>query len=125
MPTNRIIGIGCLNLRQMTEITHTHCCYCRRKFCETIAQLRCTIDHFFPSSRLGKDIALNKLQCCQECNRWKADKLPQDWLKEVERYFSKKKSKGWYDTRDYAQIIGSLKHWIATMKHEEISAFRF
>lgn len=106
------------------KVNHTHCCYCRRKFCETIKELRKTIDHFFPTSRLGFNNEKNKLSCCQECNRWKADKLPKEWLKEVDRFWSRKKSKGLYDSRDYAQIIGSLKHWIATLKHEEISEYR-
>jgi hypothetical protein len=103
---------------------HTHCCYCRRKFSDLIPCLKRTKDHFYPSSRLGFDTAENKLQCCLECNQWKADKLPEDWLREVSNYFSRKKKRGNYEVKDFAQIIGSLRHWIMEMKGKKISPYK-
>lgn len=103
---------------------HTHCCYCRRRFSETVELLAKTIDHFWPSSRTGKNVIENKLECCLECNRWKADKMPEDWLKIVENLL---KRKTWYWTYcrvDYAQIIGSVRHFIKIKKDSKISDYK-
>ena len=114
-----------IDTRSMIDkVNHTHCCYCRRRFSEIIKHLTRTMDHFFPTSRLGHNKRVNKLQCCHECNQWKADKLPSIWLHEVQVSFDKRKVKGHYQLRDYAQIIGSLKHWIATLKDEIIGEYK-
>jgi hypothetical protein len=103
---------------------HTHCCYCRRKFSDTIAHLKATIDHFWPSSRTGYHVAENKLKCCHACNQWKKDMMPGDWLKMVKSYYGLKTKFGEYTQRDFAQIIGSLKHFLKAKKDQNLSDYR-
>jgi len=104
-------------------INHTHCCYCRRKFDDTNYNLKKTKEHFIPTSKGG----LNKeniIQCCSECNAWKADKLPEFWLNQVERHCNKQNKKGTYTITDYRQIIGSIRHWIKFFKGKVISTYK-
>lgn len=103
---------------------HTHCCYCRRKFSDAEPMLAATIDHFWPSSRTGTNAPENKLKCCRECNQWKADKMPGDWLKLVKWYFERKIRFGLYCRTDYAQIIGSLKHFLKSKKDQDLSDYK-
>jgi HNH endonuclease len=103
---------------------HTHCCYCRRKFSDTVELLKKTIDHFWPSSRTGHNVPENKLQCCLECNRWKADKMPGDWLKVAQWFFDRRVKFGTYTRTDFAQIIGSLKHFLKSKKDQNISDYK-
>ena len=103
---------------------HTKCSYCRRSFSEEVAHLKRTKDHFMPISRGGNN-AENILQACQECNCWKADKMPDFWLSGV-LYLSKRKSiKGNYTLCDYRQIIGSIKHWVKFFKGKKIGTYKF
>jgi hypothetical protein len=103
-------------------MNHTHCCYCRRRFTDENPK---TNDHFIPVSRGGKESGSNKLQCCYECNQWKADKLPEYWLGRVE-YCEKRKMKiNGYSINDYRQIIGSLRHFIKKMSGELISDYKY
>jgi hypothetical protein len=106
------------------DIIHTHCCYCRRKFSDTVKMLQRTIDHFYPTSRSGNNNKENKLQCCYECNQWKAARLPNDFLKTVIKHFEIKRRRGTYIFRDFAQIIGSLKYFIKIMKDKNISDYK-
>ena len=103
---------------------HTHCCYCRRKFSDTVAGLKATIDHFWPSSRTGTNAPENKLKCCLECNQWKADMMPGDWLRMVQRLFSRNRKFGNYTKTDLAQIIGSLKHFLKAKKGQNLSDYK-
>jgi hypothetical protein len=106
------------------HIKHTRCCYCRRAFNEDDENLKRTKDHFIPSSRMGNN-GENVLQCCQECNRWKGDKMPDFWLKRVV-YFENRKTKfGSYTGFDYRQIIGSIKHWMRFFKGKNIGEYKF
>jgi len=107
-----------LNFKKMN---HTHCCYCRRKFAESLIR---TEDHFIPKSRGGK-FAENKLQCCIECNGWKADKMPERWLGQVEYFEQKKMKNGNYSVMDYRQIIGSLRHFMKKLKGKRISDYKY
>lgn len=106
---------------------HTHCCYCRRKFSDTEPGLKATIDHFWPSSRTGTNAPENKLKCCWECNQWKADKMPDVWLAEIQKLFDsgRKRLIGTYTRTDLAQIIGSLKHFLKAKKGQNLSDYRF
>ncbi len=108
----------------MSKITHTHCCYCRRKFSETVELLKKTVDHFWPSSRTGHNSPENKLSACLECNRWKADLMPADWLKMVQRHFKRQRRYGTYSLTDYGQIIGSLKHFLRAKKGQNLSDYK-
>lgn len=109
---------------KQANIQHTHCCYCRRQFSEEIEYLKRTRDHYIPKSRMGLNNCNNLLQCCHECNTWKKDKMPEHWLREVERLSKKKRKIGNYTLRDYAQIIGSIKHWMREMKGKKISHYK-
>lgn len=105
-------------------MAHSRCCYCRRKFIDEDKLLRKTKDHFIPSSRggVGDD---NILECCQECNSWKSDRMPDFWLRQVE-YFEKRKTKhGSYTMFDYRQIIGSVRHFEKHLKGKIISEYRY
>jgi CRISPR/Cas system Type II protein with McrA/HNH and RuvC-like nuclease domain len=103
---------------------HTHCCYFRRKFSDSVAHLKATIDHFWPSSRSGYNVSENKLKCCHECNQWKADKMPIDWLGSVERFFQHKTKFGTYRRTDYAQIIGSIRFFLKDKRDKNISIYK-
>lgn len=50
--------------------------------------------------------------------------MPEIWLREVENCFEREKVRGSYVTKDFAQIIGSLRHWIKQMKSRKISPYR-
>lgn len=50
------------------------CQYCAKKF--STAEL--TLDHIMPRSRGGKDSWSNLVACCQKCNRFKADRTPEE-----------------------------------------------
>jgi 5-methylcytosine-specific restriction endonuclease McrA len=102
----------------------THCCYCRRPFSRSVAELSKTDDHFYPTSRGGLNSVDNRIACCFECNQWKGDRLPADFLKIVERAFKKNWKQGTYCKRDLAQVIGSLKHYIDIKKVQHISNYK-
>ena len=106
------------------KIKHTHCCYCRRKLDDLNINLTKTKEHFIPKSKggFGDD---NILQCCNECNSWKADKMPDYWLSQVEFFQKKKRLKGTYTLIDYRQIIGSIRHWIKFFKGKSIGIYKF
>lgn len=105
------------------KVLHTHCCYCRRRFDTQVTELSRTKDHFIPRSRTGNN-SLNILQCCHECNQWKADKMPEEWLKEVERLERQRSRKGTYNIVDYRQIIGSVRHFMKHFKGKIISDYK-
>jgi len=105
-------------------ILHSRCCYCRRRFDENDDNLKRTKDHFIPSSRTGIN-GENILQCCTECNKWKADKMPDFWLDKVLYLENKRTLIGSYSLMDYRQIIGSIKHWIKYFKGSKISEYKF
>ena len=105
-------------------IHHSKCCYCRRSFNDDVKFLNKTKDHFIPTSRSGNNED-NVLQCCLECNRFKADKMPDFWLKRI-LYLEKKRTlTGNYTLFDYRQIIGSLRHWMKHFKGKKISEYKF
>jgi hypothetical protein len=106
------------------KIVHNRCSYCRRVFDETKDNLKRTKDHFIPKSRTGNNDE-NILDCCRECNAWKADKMPEFWLNRV-LYFEKKRHLyGCYTLFDYRQIIGSIRHWVKHFKGKEICDYKY
>jgi hypothetical protein len=106
------------------NIKHTKCCYCRRTFNDEEENLKRTKDHFIPTSRTGTG-SENVLECCQECNLWKADKMPDFWLNRVLYLEDKRSLYGSYTLFDYRQIIGSIKHWMKFFKGKKISAYKY
>lgn len=68
----------------------TDCCaYCERSFCEIIpAQNRVVItkDHIIPISRGGVNRHFNRAKVCFYCNSCKADKLPSEFLKIIDKH---------------------------------------
>ncbi len=105
-------------------IQHSRCCYCRRHFDQQIKPLNKTKDHFIPVSRTGKGDE-NILECCHECNQWKADKMPDFWLNRVLYVLNKRTLLGTYTLSDYRQIIGSIKHWVKFFKGKKISDYKY
>lgn len=111
-------------MHSSNKIVHTKCCYCRRAFSEENALLKRTRDHFIPKSRTGIN-SENVLECCHECNQWKADKMPDFWLNKV-LYLEKRRSLyGSYTLFDYRQIIGSIRYWQKYFKGKKISAYKY
>lgn len=106
------------------KINHTHCCYCRRAFSEEKKLLIKTQDHFYPTSRGGYNVSDNRLQCCFECNQWKGARLPDEFLVIVKKHFDLKRKRGTYQTRDFAQIIGSIKHFMKEKTDKIISDYK-
>lgn len=106
------------------KITHTRCCYCRRTLDSDNKKLHSTRDHFIPTSKGGHD-GENVLTCCFECNQWKSDKAPDVWLNRVMYYESKRTLYGTYTLFDYRQIIGSIRHWMKTLKGKKISEYKY
>ncbi|WP_018629200.1 HNH endonuclease [Niabella aurantiaca] len=104
----------------MSNILHSHCCYCRRRFSDANPRTR---DHFIPKSRTGNDTD-NILQCCHECNQWKADKQPDIWLTEVQRLLKHRTRVKNYQIIDYKQIIGSINHWMKFFKGKQICKYK-
>ncbi len=102
---------------------HTHCCYCRRQFDDTNPNLHRTKDHFIPKSRTGNN-GENLLDCCHECNQFKADREPGFWLNRLEYLLRKKTLVGTYKLIDYRQIIGSIRHWMKHFKGRKISDYK-
>lgn len=82
-----------------------------------------TKDHFIPLSRAGKGGGENVLQCCNECNQWKADFMPDKWIKKVAYLEKKKITFGTYALADYHQIICSIKRWTKALKGKDISEY--
>ena len=77
-----------------------------------------------PVSRGGNN-GENILYSCQECNRWKADKMPEAWLNRVQRLEKKRTLFGTYTLFDYRQIIGSIKHWSRHFKGRKIGDYKY
>ena len=50
--------------------------------------------------------------------------VPEDWLKLVKSYSGTRSRFGNYVARDFAQIIGSLKHFLKTKKDQNLSDYR-
>ncbi len=107
----------------MPLIHHTHCCYCRRKFSDKVPYLKRTKDHFIAKSRTGYN-SENILQCCLECNQFKAEKMPEVWMRQVEELHGRKHLVGNYVKVDYAQIIGSIRHWLKFFKTKTICDYK-
>lgn len=106
------------------KVNYTKCCYCRRNFDDSKDNLRKTKDHFIPISRGGYN-GENILHSCNECNSWKGDKMPEDWLNIILRFQKRNKLCGSYNSFDYCNIVGSIRYWIKQLKGKKIGEYRF
>lgn len=56
----------------------------RCTYCERTYKGNETWDHFIAQSRGGKNSWQNKVRCCSECNKHKANLLPEEWIEKLE-----------------------------------------
>lgn len=95
------------------------CRYCRRNFLENFIDK--TKDHIIPVSKGGLNIKENKVPCCYDCNQWKKDKMPEDWLKELQAIIKKEKRiKLPYDKNMVGLMIGNLKSVINLIQKSKV-----
>ena len=91
------------------------CCYCGRRMNKVFGH-PCfeTIDHVYPRANGGTNYFLNRLPCCLECNRMKADNSLEYFLEQVFSYWenniggSKNRSKRYIHMMRYIFSIKAL-----------------
>lgn len=101
------------------------CRYCGRSFDDYISK---TKDHVIPVSKGGLDRKENRRPCCYDCNQWKSDKMPKDWLDElVGLARGKKEIRPPYNENMVGKMIGSLKSVMAELKQNKnkVSIYNF
>jgi len=104
---------------KIAEINHHKniCRYCVREFDYGIEK---TKDHVVPVSRGGLDLKLNRVPCCWDCNQWKGDKTPENWLKELQKIVKKEnKIRPPYNKAMVGLMIGRLKKVIEEAKSNQ------
>lgn len=90
------------------------CRYCKRGFDHYVEK---TQDHVVPVSRGGYNKKENRVPCCYDCNQFKKDKTPKDWLDEL-KILAKKPNKirPPYDIHAIGRMIHNLKKVIEEAK---------
>lgn len=102
------------------------CCYCGRGFDESYVDK--TKDHVIPVSRGGLNTPQNKRPCCHDCNQWKKDLMPDEWLDRlIELVRSGKKIYEPHDKNTVGRMIGNLKRVINEIKQnkKKVSTYNF
>lgn len=52
----------------------------RCTFCGKVLQLgNMSVDHYYPRSKGGTYDVFNLVASCKRCNRWKKNRIPEDW----------------------------------------------
>lgn len=88
------------------------CYYCRCK----LNHQTLTIDHIIPSSRGGNSTSYNKLSSCHRCNNVKADYLPTEFLKFLQKMKRRKNYRYQLDELTINIMIGSVRRLIKSKK---------
>jgi hypothetical protein len=96
------------------EIFRQTCRYCHQLFEPYNIDLLKTKDHIIPLSKGGYDIKENRVPACFNCNQWKSDKLPEEWLKEVKVWAKKKVDNPKYTVAQIGIMVFNIR---AVMKY--------
>jgi len=111
---------------KMNEISYFKqiCRYCHRSF--EVHDLEKTKDHIIPVSRGGLDRKENRVPACYNCNQWKADKMPEDWLKEVKTWAKRQVDNPQYTIAQIGLMVSNIKAVIKYAKENEkkVSMYR-
>lgn len=108
-----------------TKQVKSKCRYCRREFNDSIEK---TKDHVIPVSKFGLDRKENRVPCCYDCNQWKDDKTPEQWMKELQAIIKKeKKIKPPYDKTMIGLMIGGVRSVMEEISNhkKKISNYKF
>lgn len=102
------------------------CRYCHQPF-ESDGDLEKTKDHIIPISKGGFDKKINRVPCCYNCNQWKSDKLPEDWLKEVKRWAKRQTDNPHYTVAQIGLMVANIKavSKFAKDNQKQISLYKF
>lgn len=98
---------------EVLQTLKRYCRYCRREFSHYVEK---TKDHVIPKSRGGYDKKENRVYCCNDCNQWKSDKMPDVWLIELKKVLKKDKYHTPYTRTMVGNMIGALKIEISDKK---------
>ena len=71
-------NISIKEINKLKELADNKCCYCGRS--ESLQ-----MDHYVPLSKGGAHHISNIVIACKKCNLSKKDKLPEDWLKIINK----------------------------------------
>lgn len=97
------------------------CYFCRRPFSDEIQK---TKDHLVARSKGGFDKEENYVDCCWNCNQWKADKTLEQWLEHVAAFLKRGVHKI-YTKTELGQITGNIKKLIKQVKgNKNISIYK-
>jgi 5-methylcytosine-specific restriction endonuclease McrA len=103
------------------------CVYCKRAFNENYVDK--TKDHVIPLSKGGLDRKENRRTCCYECNQWKGDKMPNNWLKEISAILKhgKNSKKSGYPKELLMIMANSIKKVISEISKDwkSVSTYKF
>lgn len=91
------------------QIFRQTCRYCHQTFESSNTDLWKTKDHIIPVSKGGYDNKENRVPCCYNCNQWKADKMPEDWLKEVKAWAKKRVDNPKYTVAQIGIMVFNIK----------------
>lgn len=84
------------------------CRYCGVPFDDYVVEK--TKDHIIPISKGGLDRNENRTPCCFDCNQWKTDKMPKEWLNElVSLIKNDRKILPPYNRKTVEKMVGSLR----------------
>lgn len=86
------------------------CCYCGVEFNQLNRRKQKTKDHLIPVSKGGVNSTYNKKNCCGHCNTRKSNKIPHDWLIELETEY--KFATTSFDLYELPIIIENVKYII-------------
>lgn len=108
-----------------------HCFYCERIFSDSLPPdyilhgipLLRTRDHIIPLSKGGSNHYSNKVACCHQCNKLKADNMPEDFIILLHLKASNKNFHG-YTKKDFYKIIANTITLIETIKPRREKLFR-
>lgn len=102
------------------------CRYCKQPFESTDIDLRKTKDHIIPLSKGGLDVKENRVPCCHNCNQWKDDKTPDEWLKEVRTWAKRQVDNPKYTVAQIGLMVSNILSVVKYAKenNKKISTYR-
>lgn len=109
------------------EIMEKHwmtCWYCKGNY-EVDKRLDKTKDHVVPLSKGGLDVKENRVSCCYDCNQWKADKMPDAWLKEINGRIRNNRIPEKYDISKLHVMVNSIKKAMIFAKENNQKVSRY
>jgi len=119
------IKYGLINLTKLIEETNfesikyfNRCCpYCKEDLYAGNIRNKIQYDHFIPIAKGGQDFPWNILPVCSKCNAKKKDKMPNEFLNEIEykecnEYLKSVLIKYTNQHEDYLQIATQTEYFV-------------